>query len=216
MAITAGMVKELREKTGAGMMDCKKALGECDGDMQKAVDFLRQKGLSDAAKKSGRIAAEGLVVSYIHGNGKMGVLLEVNSETDFVAKNEDFKTFCNDIAMHICAAAPLYVSAEEIDPAVVEKEKEVYVAKAKEQGKPDNIIEKIVAGQVKKYESQICLLTQSYVKNPDITVEDYLKEKIATIGEKISIRRFVRWELGEGLEKKEENFAEEVAAQLKK
>lgn len=215
-AITAQLVKELREKTGAGMMDCKKALGEVDGDLAKAIDYLRTKGLADAAKKADRTAAEGLVYSYIHGGGKIGVLLEVNCETDFVGKTEEFQAFCADIAMHICAANPLFVDASEVDADVVAKEREIYVAKAKEQGKPDNMIEKIVEGQVKKYISQICLLTQPFVKNPDITIEGYLKEKIAKIGENIKIRRFTRFELGEGIEKKQENFLEEVMGQIKK
>lgn len=214
--ITAALVKELREKTGAGMMDCKKALSETDGDIEKAIEFLRKKGLADAAKKSGRIATEGLVTSYIHGGGKIGVLVEVNCETDFVARNEDFQELCKDIAMHICAANPKFVSPEEVDPELIAKEREIYVAKAKESGKPDNIIEKMVEGQISKFVNSVCLLTQPFVKNPDITVEKYIAEKIAKIGENIKVRRFVRYELGEGLEKKQENFVEEVMKQIKK
>jgi len=213
--ITAALVKELREKTGAGMMDCKKALQETDGDIEKAIEYLRKKGLADAAKKAGRIAAEGLVVSYIHGGGRIGVLVEVNCETDFVARTDEFKELCNDIAMHICASNPLYVSQDEVPQEVIEKEKEIYVAKAKEQGKPDHIIEKIVEGQIKKYLESICLLDQPFVKNPDVTVGQYIAEKIAKIGENIKVRRFVRYQLGEGIEKKQENFVEEVMKQVK-
>jgi len=214
--ITASLVKELREKTGSGMMDCKKALKESDGDIDKAVEYLRTKGLSDAAKKSDRIAAEGIVTSYIHAGGKIGVLVEVNSETDFVAKNDEFQELARDIAMHICASNPKYVSPDEVEQSVINSEKEIYIAKAKESGKPDHIIEKIVEGQVNKFVNSICLLTQPFVKNPDLTVEQYIAEKIAKIGENIRVRRFCRYELGEGLEKKEENFAEEVMSQIKK
>lgn len=213
--ITANMVKELREKTGAGMMDCKKALTETGGDLDKAVDYLRKKGLADAAKKSGRIAAEGLIASYIHAGGKIGVMVEVNCETDFVARNEEFQELCKDIAMHICASNPKYVSKEEVDSELLAKEREIYIAKAKESGKPDNIIEKIVEGQIEKFVSSICLLTQPFVKNPDLTVEKYIAEKIAKLGENIRVRRFVRYELGEGIEKKQENFVEEVMKQIK-
>ena len=214
--ITAQLVKELREKTGAGMMDCKKALTETGGDFEKAVDYLRTKGLADAAKKSGRIAAEGAVTSYIHGGGKIGVLVEVNCETDFVAKNEDFQELCRDIAMHICASNPKFVSADEVDKDLIAKEREIYIAKAKESGKPENMIERIVEGQIAKFVNSICLLTQPFVKNPDVTVEKHIAEKIAKIGENIKVRRFVRFELGEGLEKKQENFVEEVMKQIKK
>ena len=215
MAISAQMVKELRQRTSAGMLDCKKALEENDGDFDKATDWLRTKGLSSAAKKSGRIAAEGLVSSYIHAGGRIGVLLEVNSETDFVARNEDFQAFTADIAMHIAAAAPLAVSSEEISPQEIEKEKEILIAKNKEDGKKEEMIEKIVSGQIKKWLSENCLLDQKYVKNPDITVAEHLNNTVAKIGEKLVIRRFTRFELGEGLEKKQENFADEVAAAIK-
>ncbi|BAI79562.1 translation elongation factor Ts [Deferribacter desulfuricans SSM1] len=213
--ITAALVKELREKTGAGMMDCKKALQETDGNIEKAIEYLRKKGLADAAKKAGRVAAEGLVASYIHGGGKIGVLVEINCETDFVARTDEFKELCHDIAMHICASNPLYVSKEEVPQEVIDKEKEIYIAKAKEQGKPDHIIEKIVEGQVRKYLESICLLDQPFVKNPDLTVSQYIAEKIAKIGENIKVRRFVRYQLGEGIEKKQENFVEEVMKQAK-
>lgn len=214
MAITASTVKELREKTGAGMMDCKKALTENGGDFDKAVDWLRTKGLSKAAKKSDRVAAEGLVSSYIHGNGRIGVLLEVNSETDFVARNEQFQTFTRDIAMHIAAVNPQCVTADELDQTLVEKEKEVLKAKALEEGKKAEFLDKIIEGQIKKWMKDQVLLEQSFVKDPDKTVQQYLTDTIATIGENIVIRRFVRFELGEGIEKKADNFAEEVAAAL--
>lgn len=212
MSITAAQVNELRKVTGAGLMDCKKALAETGGDQEKAVDYLRKKGLAAASKKSGRIASEGSVGSYIHAGGKIGVLVEVNCETDFVAKNEMFQVFVKDIAMHIAAAAPQFVRREEVAADLLEREKEIYRAKAKESGKPDNIIEKIVEGQVNKYYAEICLLEQQYVKDSDKTVQQYLNETIASIGENISIRRFTRFALGEGLAKKETDFAAEVAA----
>lgn len=215
MAITAQMVKELRDRTSAGMLDCKKALQENDGDFDKSVDWLRTKGLSKAAKKSGRIAAEGLVTSYIHAGGRIGVLVEINSETDFVARNEEFQKFTDDIAMHIAAASPLAVSKEEIPATEVEKEKAVLTAKNIEDGKKPEMIEKIVGGQINKWLAENCLLEQKYVKNPDITVSEHLKNTVAKIGENLVIRRFVRFELGDGLEKKSENFADEVAAAIK-
>lgn len=215
MAITATMVKELREKTSAGMMDCKKALMEADGDMEKAVEVLREKGLAKAAKKSGRIAAEGLVESYIHG-GRIGVLVEVNSETDFVAKNDEFKQFVKDIAMQIAASNPLYIRREEIPEEVIQKEKDILKAQALNEGKPEKIVDKMVEGRIEKYYKEVCLLEQPFIKDPDQTIQDLLNEKIAKIGENIAIRRFVRYEVGEGLEKKEENFAEEVAKQINK
>lgn len=216
MTISAGLVKELREKTGAGMMDCKKALVETNGDMEKAIDFLREKGLAAAAKKSGRIAAEGLVESYIHAGGKIGVLLEINCETDFVAKNDDFKGFVRDIAMHIAAAKPTYLTREEVPQEVIEHEKEILRAQALNEGKPANIVDKMVEGRVQKYYKENCLLEQGFVKDPDKSIETIVKEKISTIGENINIRRFVRWEMGEGLEKKVDNFVEEVMNQVKK
>jgi elongation factor Ts len=215
MTISAKMVKELREKTAAGMMDCKKALTETDGDMDKAIEYLREKGLSKAAKKSGRLASEGLVEAYIHG-GRIGVLVEVNSETDFVAKNEEFKTFVKDVAMHIAAENPSYVKKEEVPQEEIQKEKDFLTKQALAEGKPANIVEKMVEGRISKYYNEICLLEQPFVKDPDKTVGDLLNEKIARIGENLSIRRFSRFEVGEGLEKKQENFAEEVANQLKK
>ncbi|MDP4092545.1 MAG: translation elongation factor Ts [Bacillota bacterium] len=212
--ITAEMVKQLRERTGSGMMDCKKALTETNGDMDKAIEFLREKGLATAAKKAGRIAAEGLVDSYIHGDGRIGVLVEVNIETDFAAKNADFKAFVKDVAMQIAAAKPEYVRKEEVPAEVVEKEKEILKAQALNEGKPEKIIEKMVEGRIEKFYKEICLLEQPFIKDPDKTVGQLMTEKIATIGENINIRRFVRFERGEGLAKKEENFAEEVMKQI--
>ena len=215
MKISAAMVKELRERTGSGMLDCKKALKEVDGDMDKAIEFLRKKGLSKAAKKSGRIATEGAVVSYIHG-GRVGVLLEVNCETDFAAKNEKFKAFCHDMCLQIAAMSPIAVDREGVDPTKVEAERAILRETALNSGKPEKIVDRIVDGQINKYYSEVCLLEQKFVKAEDNkqTVEGALKELVATIGENIKIRRFVRYELGEGLEKKEENFAAEVAAQV--
>ena len=215
MEITAGMVKELREMTGCGMMDCKKALTESNGDVQKAVEFLREKGLASAAKKAGRIAAEGIVESYIHGGGRIGVLVEVNIETDFAAKNPDFRAFVKDVAMQIAASSPLYVQREDVPAEVVEIEKEILKQQAMNEGKPANIAEKMVTGRVDKFFKQICLLEQPFIKDTDKTVQDIVNEKIAMIGEKISIRRFTRYEMGEGLTKKEDNFAEEVMKQVK-
>ena len=215
MGISAKLVKELRDKTAAGMMDCKKALVETNGDVDKAVDYLREKGLSKAAKKAGRIASEGIVESYIHG-GRIGVLVEVNSETDFVAKNEEFQNFVKDVAMHIAAENPLYVRKEEVPLEVVNKEKEILTKQALEEGKPEKIVEKMVEGRISKFYTEICLLEQAFVKDPDKTVGELLNEKIAKIGENMNIRRFARFEVGEGIEKKEENFAEEVASQINK
>jgi elongation factor Ts len=215
MSITAQMVKELRDRTNAGMLDCKKALEENAGDFDKSIDWLRQKGLSKAAKKAGRVAAEGLVYAYIHGEGRIGVLVEINSETDFVARNEEFKKFAQDIAMHIAAANPLAVSETEIPAATIDKERGVMRATNLEAGKKPEMVDKIVDGQIKKWLAESCLLSQKYVKNPDITVADHLQNTIARIGENIVVRRFARYELGEGIEKNETNFADEVAAQLK-
>jgi elongation factor Ts len=215
MAISAQQVKELREKTGAGMMDCKKALTEANGDMEKAVEILRERGLAAAAKKSGRIAAEGIVESYIHMGGKIGVLVEVNCETDFVAKTDEFRSFVKDVAMHIAASRPQYIRREEVPAEVVEKEKEILRAQTLNEGKPANIVDKIVEGRIDKFFKEVCLLEQPFVKNPDITIDELVKEKIAKIGENINIRRFARFEMGEGLEKKEDNFVAEVMAQVK-
>lgn len=212
--ITAELVKELREKTGAGMMDCKKALTETGGDIEKALVFLREKGLASAAKKSGRATAEGAVGSYIHMGGKIGVLVEVNCETDFVAKNPDFQSFVKDIAMHIAAANPTYVAKEDVPDEVIAKEKEILKHQAINEGKAENIAEKMVEGRISKMYKEICLLEQPFVKEPEKSVSDLLKEKIAIVGENMSIRRFTRYQMGEGLEKKQENFAEEIAKQV--
>ncbi|NLC47400.1 MAG: translation elongation factor Ts [Firmicutes bacterium] len=209
------MVKELRERTGAGMMDCKKALTETGGDIEKAIEYLREKGLAAAAKKAGRIAAEGLVDSYIHPGGRVGVLVEVNCETDFVAKTEDFQNLVKDIAMQIAAAKPEYVRREEIPADVLEKEKAIYRAQALEEGKPEKIVDRIVEGRLEKYYKEVCLLEQPFIKDPDKDVQTIVNEAIAKIGENISVRRFARFERGEGLEKRQNDLAAEVAAQLK-
>ena len=211
---TANDVKTLRERTGAGMMDCKNALVECDGDMDKAVDYLREKGIAKAAKKAGRIAAEGIVDSYIHMGGRVGVLLEVNCETDFVANGDMFRTLVHDIALQIAAANPQYVSKEEVPEEVIEKEKSILRAQALEEGKPEKIVDKMVEGRIKTFYEDNCLLNQKYVKDPSKTIEQVIIEATAQIGEKISVRRFVRYEMGEGLQKKEENLADEVQAQV--
>ena len=209
--ITAKLVSELREKTGAGMMDCKRALGEVNGDLEKAVDYLRQKGLAAAQKKQSRIAAEGLIGSYIH-SGRIGVMVEVNCETDFVAKSEDFVNFVKDVAMHVAAADPKFVRASEMDQAFVEREIAIYTAQLKEEGKPEAMISKIVEGKVKKLSTEVCLLDQKFVKNPDISVQDLINELTIKVGEKIDVRRFVKFNLGEGIEKKVDDFAAEVAS----
>lgn len=195
--ISADMVKQLREKTGSGIMDCKQALTECEGDLDKAVDFLRKKGLATAAKRAGRAMTAGTVMSYIHMGGKLGVLLEVNCETDFVAKNDDFQDFAKNIAMHIAATNPLGIQPEDIPEEVIDKEKEIYRAQALELGKPDKIIDKIAEGKLNKFIKDSCLLNQPYVRDPEITVGDLLNDLIAKIGENINIKRFVRFQLGE-------------------
>jgi elongation factor Ts len=215
MSISATDVRDLREKTGAGMMDCKKALEENGGNFDKAIDWLRTKGLSKAAKKAGRVAAEGLVNSYIHAGGRIGVLVEVNSETDFVARNDDFQNFVKDISMHIAAVAPQFVQVTEIPQEVRDREAAVLRAKALEEGKKAEFLDKIIDGQIKKWAAEICLMDQKFIKNPDVTVSQLLQELIAKIGENIVVRRFVRYELGEGIEKKKEDFAAEVAAVTK-
>lgn len=215
MNITAAMVKELRERTGAGMMDCKNALVATAGDMEKAIDELRTKGLAKAAKKAGRIASEGVVASYIHGGGRIGVLVEVNCETDFVAKTDQFQQLVHDIAMQIAAAKPEYVSRTDVPDNEIEREKAVLQAQALEEGKPEKIIEKMVEGRIEKYYKENCLLEQAFIKDPDITVEQLIHESVAKIGENINIRRFARYEVGEGIEKKDNDFVAEVMAQLK-
>ena len=213
MSIAAN-IKTLRARSGAGILDCKKALTESDGDLENAMDWLRTKGIASAAKKASRIASEGLVGSYIHANGKIGVLLEINYETDFVALNDGFQALVRDVAMHIAAAAPEYVSRDEVPEDVVSKERAVQMARTMEEGKPEAIAAKIVDGRMNKWFQDICLLEQKYVKADDKTVEDVVKDSVATIGENIKIRRFSRFVLGEGLEKRSDDFAAEVAAQV--
>lgn len=218
--ITAAAVKELREKTGAGMMECKKALTEAQGDQEKAIEILRKLGLASAKKKEGRVAAEGVVGSYIHMGGKVGVLVEINCETDFVARGDDFQGFVKDIAMHVCAAEPRYVSKEDVPADVIEKERQIARDQAlqdeKNKNKPEQVIEKIIEGRITKYYAEICLLEQPFIKDQTITVSDLLKQMVAKIGENIRIRRFVRFKMGEGLEKRKDDFASEVAAALEK
>jgi elongation factor Ts len=215
MAVSASAVKELRERTGAGMLDCKKALDETNNDIDKAIALLREKGLAAAANKAGRIATEGVVESYIHAGGRIGVIVEVNCETDFVAKTDQFREFARDVAMQIAAANPKFVRREEVPGDELEKEREILKAQALNEGKPEKIVEKMVEGRISKYYEEYCLLEQSFIKDPDKTISTLLNEKISAIGENISIRRFVRFELGEGLEKKVDNFVEEVMSQAK-
>jgi len=214
--ISSTSVKELRERTGAGMMDCKRALEATQGDMEKAIEHLREKGLAAAAKKSGRITSEGIVEAYIHGAGRIGVLVEVNCETDFVAKTPEFKELCRDIAMQVAAARPEFVSRDEVPSALLERERGILRAQALNEGKPAIIVDKMVEGRLEKYLKEICLLEQPFIKNPDMTVKELVNEKIAKIGENISIRRFVRYEMGEGLAKRQDDFAAEVGALAKK
>jgi elongation factor Ts len=199
MEISVELVKDLRQRTGAGVVDCKRALQEAKGNVDAAIDYLRRKGLATAAKKAGRIASDGLVSSYIHAGGKMGVLVEVNCETDFVAKTEDFQTFVKNIAMQIAAANPQYIRREEIPGEVLEKEKDIYRTQALEGGKPQKVIDKIVDGKIERFYSEVCLLEQTYIKDSDLTIKELLEAMIAKIGENISIRRFSRFQLGEGL-----------------
>ena len=214
MFTTEDIVK-LRKRTNAGMMDCKNALTETNGDLDKATEWLREKGIAKAAKKADRIAAEGLVYSYIHMGGKIGVLVEVNCETDFVSRSDNFVALCKDIALHIAAAKPLYVTVDEVPTDVLNHEKEILRAQALNEGKPEAIVDKMIEGRVKKFYEEICLLDQPFVKDPSKTVKDIINEAVLTIGEKISIRRFTRYEMGEGLEKRSDNFADEVMSQMK-
>lgn len=212
--ISAKVVKELREKTGAGMMDCKKALQETNGDMTKAIEWLRQKGIASADKKAGRVAAEGLVDSYIHTGGRIGVLVEVNCETDFVARREEFQTLVRNIAMQVAACPNVeYISVEQIPSAIVESEKAIEMGREDMANKPENIREKIVQGRIEKRLKEMSLMDQPYIRDQNITVEELVKQAISQLGEKIQVRRFVRFVLGEGIEKEESNFADEVAAQ---
>ncbi len=218
MAFTSKDVMELRGRTNVGMMDCKKALEATDGDMEKAIEYLREKGIASAAKKQARIASQGIVDSYIHMGGTVGVLVEVNCETDFVARGDMFKAFVHDIALQIAAAKPLYVSKDEVNAADLEKEREILTAQAlnEDKPKPAAIIAKMVEGRIQKYYKEVCLLEQDFVKDPSKTITQLLNETISAIGEKITIRRFVRYEMGDGLEKKVDNFAEEINAQVAK
>ena len=215
MAFTAKDITTLREQTGAGMLDCKNALTECNGDMSKAADWLREKGIAKAAKKASRVAAEGSVFLYNHMNGKIGVMLELNCETDFVAKNPDFQTLGHDICLHIAANAPKYVTKEEVDSSDLEKEREILRAQVINEGKPEAMADKIVDGKIKKYYQDVCLMEQAFVKDPSVTISQLISDAILKIGEKISIRRFARFVMGEGLEKRNDNLAEEVEKQMK-
>ena len=212
--ITASLVKELREKTGAGMMDCKRALVETDGDLEKAVDYLREKGLSKAAKKADRVTAEGLVASYIHGNGRIGVLVEVNCETDFVARSEDFQQLVKDVAMQIAATNPRYLTREDVPQEAIDHEREVLRQQALNEGKPVAIVDKMTEGRLEKFYRENVLLEQEFVKDTDKSVQQMITEMIAKIGENISVRRFTRYQLGEGIEKRQDDFASEVMATM--
>jgi elongation factor Ts len=218
--ITAAAVKTLREKTGAGMMECKSALTEAQGDEERAIEVLRKRGLATAKKKEGRVAAEGIVGSYIHMGGKVGVLVEVNCETDFVSRGEDFHSFVKDIAMHICAAEPRFVTKEEVPVDLLNKEREIAREQAlsdeKNKNKPEQVLEKIVEGRISKFYAEVCLLEQPFIKDQTITISDLVKQMVGKIGENIKIRRFVRFKMGEGLEKRKDDFASEVAAALEK
>jgi len=199
--VSASMVKDLREKTGAGMMDCKKALAATEGNFEKAVDYLRQKGLALATKRAGRIASEGRIGSYVHAGGKIGVLVEVNCETDFVAKTDDFQALAKDIAMHIAASNPFYIRREDVPPETLEREREIYRGQARDSGKPEKVIEKIIEGKLQKYFNEVCLLDQPFVKDPNLSVQDLLNGLITKVGEKVEIRRFSRFQVAEGLAK---------------
>ncbi|RMH15696.1 MAG: translation elongation factor Ts [Acidobacteria bacterium] len=214
MKITAQMVKELRDRTSAPMMQCKAALQEAEGSIDKAIEILRKKGIAAAAKKAGRIAADGAVGAYVHGGGRIGVLVEVNCETDFVARTDEFQELVKDVAMHIAAAEPRFVRREEVTDEALAKEREIYRAQALAEGKPEKIVDRIVDGKMAKFYEQCVLLEQPFIKDPDKTVGELLTERIAKIGENIQVRRFTRYKLGEGIEKKEENFIAEVAAQV--
>jgi elongation factor Ts len=213
MAISAKMVQDLRAKTGAGIMDCKRALTETDGDVEKAIEGLRKKGLAAAAKKAGRVTSEGMVSSYIHAGGKLGVLIEVNCETDFVALTEQFQQLVKDLSMHIAAANPLYLKREDVPEGSLAKEREIYRAQFADSGKPEKVIDKIVDGKIEKYFSEICLYEQAFVKDPDKTIKQLLTDAVSQLGENLNVRRFARFVLGEGIEKEEKDLAEEVAAQ---
>ena len=214
MEISAKTVQELRSSTGAGIMDCKRALAESEGNLEKAVEILRKKGLAAASKKAGRVTSEGAVTSYIHGGGKLGVLLEVNCETDFVARTDQFQQLVKDISMHIAAANPQYLKREHVPAELIEKEREIYRAQFEGSNKPANVIEKIVDGKIEKFYSEVCLYEQPFVKDPDKTVQQLVADAVAKLGENLNIRRFARFVLGEGIEKEEKDLAAEVAAQI--
>ncbi len=213
--ITAAMVKELREKTGAGIMDCKGALKEKDGNLEEALVYLREKGLASASKKGGRITSEGVVFSYIHAGGKIGVMVEVNCETDFVARTDDFIDFVKDIAMHIAAAAPVALAREDMPTEVVESERSIFRTQALDSGKPEKIVDKIIDGKIEKFFKENCLMEQAFVKDTDLSIDECIKQMITKTGENISIRRYTRYVMGEGLEKRSCDLAQEVADQLK-
>lgn len=216
MEVTTAMVKELRERTQAGMMDCKKALVAVDGNLDKAIEYLREKGLSQAAKKSGRVASDGMVDSYIHMGGKIGVLVEINCETDFVAKTDTFKQLVHDVALQIAAANPQFITKDEVPQENLEKEREILRAQALNEGKPEKIVDRMVEGRIEKYFKEVCLLEQPFVKNPDINVQTLVNEATLASGEKIAVRRFTRYELGEGIQKKVSDLASEVDELTKK
>jgi len=215
MNFTAKDVARLREQTGAGMMDCKKALTETNGDFDAAVKWLRERGMAQAAKRAGRVAAEGKVDSYLHMGGKIGVMVEVNCETDFAARSEPFQEFCHEVCLQVCSTAPRWVRREDVPQSAIDAEMEIYAVRAKETGKPEKVLPKIVEGMLNKWYKEVCLLEQAYVKEQDKSIEDLMKELSGRIGEKIEIRRFARFELGEGIDKPEANLAEEVAEAVK-
>ncbi len=214
MQVTPQLVKELRERTGAGMMDCKRALVDTEGDVEKAIDLLRKQGMATAAKKAGRVAAEGIVGSYIHGGGRIGVLLEVNCETDFVARTDDFQALVKDLAMHIAAADPRVVSRDEVTGDLLESERAIYREQAIESGKPENVVDRIVEGKIEKFYSESVLMEQAFIKNPDVTVQEMVTAVVAKLGENIQVRRFARFKVGEGVEKPAVDFAAEIKAQV--
>lgn len=216
MAFTAKDVTKLREMTSAGMMDCKRALEETDGNMDAAVKLLRERGIAQSAKRADRVAAEGMIATYIHPGAKYGVLAEINCETDFAARSEPFQAFCKDICMQICSANPRWVSRDNVPREAAEAEKAIYIARARETGKPENILDKIAEGMLSKWYKEVCLVEQEWVKEKDTTIESLMKELSGTLGEKVEVRRFVRFELGEGIEKVEKNLADEVAAERAK
>ena len=214
MQVTPQLVKELRERTGAGMMDCKRALVDSEGDVEKAIELLRKRGMATAAKKAGRVAAEGVVSSYIHAGGRIGVLLEVNCETDFVARTDDFQNLVKDLGMHIAASDPRVVSRDEVTDVILERERAIYRDQAVESGKPENVLDRIVEGKIEKFYSESVLMEQAFIKNPEVTVQELVNEVIAKLGENIQVRRFARFKVGEGIEKAAVDFSEEVRAQV--